>query len=95
MIVPRPAWEPGWEDEPVPFDELPRAFDPPEGLVASANNAARSDGPDAPFLGVDWLDGYRAARIVEALSSRCDWDVAATAALQLDMFSGPWSEMRD
>ena len=94
-MLPRPAWEPGWEADPVPFEQMPRAFDPPEGFIASANNAARADGPDAPFLGVDWLDGYRAARIVEVLRSRRDWDVAATAALQVDRVSGAWIEIRE
>jgi penicillin G amidase len=93
--VPQPAWEAGWERQPVPFEQMPRAFDPPEGFIASANNAPRADTLDAPLLGVDWLDGYRAARIVDVLASRSDWDVAATAALQVDMVSRPWAEMRE
>jgi penicillin amidase len=93
--LPQAAWEGGWEADTVPFDSMPRAIDPPEGFIASANNAARSDLPDAPFLGVDWLDGYRAARIVEVLGSRADWDVAATAALQVDMACAPWRDLRE
>ena len=94
-LLPQPAWQGAWDAEPIPFEELPRAVDPPEGFIASANNAARADRPEAPFLGVDWLDGYRAARIVEALGSRSDWDVAGMAALQVDLLSVPWSEMRE
>lgn len=94
-IVPLPAWEAGWEPEHLAFDDLPRTLDPPTGFVASANNAPRVDAPDAPFLGVDWLDGYRAARIVEVLEGRSDWDVAGSMALQTDRVSLPWRDLRD
>jgi len=94
-MLPSPAWEPGWEDEHLPFDDMPWALDPPEGFVACANNAPRPDAPDAPFLGVDWLDGHRAARVVECLAARDGWDVAASARLQVDVASIPWREMRD
>jgi penicillin amidase len=94
-MLPAPAWEPGWEEQHLPFDDLPWALDPAQGFIASANNAPRPDAPDAPFLGVDWLGGYRAARIVECLAARDGWDVAASAQLQLDVASVPWREMRD
>ena len=94
-IVPLPAWEAGWEPEHLAFDDLPRTLDPPAGFVASANNAPRVDAPDTPFLGVDWLDGYRAARIVEVLEGRADWDVAGSMALQNDRVSLPWRDLRD
>jgi penicillin amidase len=62
--------------------------------VASANNRPAVDG-DGPFLGVDWMDGHRQARIVEALAARRDWDVAACVELQLDVTSLPWRRVRD
>ncbi len=92
--LPTPAWADGWADEHLPFDSLPHCLDPAEGFVASANNAPRADAPEAPFLGLDWLDGYRAARIVEALASRDDWDVSAAAALQMDVTCMPWKDLR-
>jgi penicillin G amidase len=79
----------------VAFDEMPSCLDPDEGFVVSANNAPRTDAADAPFLGIDWLDGYRAARLVEVVGGRRAWDVAATAALQVDRTSIPWRELRD
>lgn len=93
--LPRPAWDPagGWEASHLPFDALPWVLDPDAGYVVSANNAARPDAEDAPFLGVDWLDGYRAARIGEVLPQRTDWDVAATMALQADVTSLPWRDL--
>jgi len=93
--LPAPAWEGGWEDEHLSFDDLPWTLDPDAGFVATANNAPRADAADLPFLGVDWLDGYRAARITERLASSDAWDVRATSALQVDVASVPWREMRD
>ena len=86
--------EAGWHDEPVPFDEMPHLFDPKTGFVATANNPPHSEG-EGPFLGVDWIEGYRQARILEALAARQDWDVAATQSLQMDMMSLPWREVRE
>jgi penicillin amidase len=48
-----------------------------------------------PFVGVDFIDGYRLARIVEALEEREDWDVETTMALQVDQVCLPWREMRE
>ena len=93
--LPVPAWERGWEPAPLPYDELPWTIDPAPGFVVSANNAPRVDDTDQPFLGVDWLDGYRAARIIDALSADDGWDVEACARLQLDLMSLPWHELRD
>ncbi len=95
-LIPQPGWLPGagWEPELVPADALPWSENPPAGFIATANNRPRRDG-DGPFLGVDHLDGYRVARIIEALGSRSDWDIRSTQALQLDVLSLPWRELRD
>jgi penicillin amidase len=84
----------GWEDEPVPAEEMPYLENPPEGFVATANNKVIPDGA-GPFLTVDYLEGYRAARIVETLEERSDWDIPGCWALQLDLVSVPWREMRE
>ncbi len=94
-LLPRAGWEPaaGWEDDLVPFDAMPHAADPAAGWIATANNRPLPEG-EGPFLGGDFLDGYRVARIGEALAARDDWDVAATMALQRDELSLPWREVR-
>jgi penicillin amidase len=94
--LPLAGWDPevGWEDETVPFEQMPWSVDPEEGFLATANNQPVLD-VDTPFLGVDWLDGYRQARIVESLAARRDWDVARTQALHLDQLSIPWRELRE
>ncbi|MFQ5947108.1 MAG: penicillin acylase family protein, partial [Anaerolineae bacterium] len=94
--VPLPGWDPdaGWEDEPVPFDAMPYVSDPEVGFVATANNQPTPEG-ERPFLGRDWLEGYRHARIVEQLQGRDDWDVTSVQALQMDQMSLPWRDLRD
>jgi penicillin amidase len=93
--LPQPGWDDatGWNDEPVPFDEMPCVFDPAEGFVATANNQPLPSGSE-PFLGVDWIDGYRQSRIVEALAGGASWDVATCQRLQVDVASVPWRELR-
>jgi penicillin amidase len=85
----------GWETTGVPFADMPNAIDPPQDFVATANNKPQPDAANGPYLGVDWLDGYRQGRIVEALAARQDWDVTATMALHLDTNSLAWLEVRD
>ncbi len=95
-IVPGAGWAPGagWEEEGVPFGDMPRTLNPSCGYVAAANTQPEPPG-SGPFLGIDWIDGYRLGRIAEALEERWDWDFDSTAALQLDVKSLPWEEMRE
>ena len=94
--VPLPGWDPevGWEDRTVPMVEMPHVLDPPNGFVSSANNQPVPTESGA-FLGVDWLDGYRQARIVESLAARSDWDLDLSAALQLDQVSLVWRDVKE
>src|SRR5262249_32085678 len=48
-----------------------------------------------PFLGVDWIDGYRLAAIKRELSKPVRWDVASTLALQMSQEALPWKEIAD
>ncbi len=95
-LVPQPGWAPGagWEPAPVPSAAMPHALDPEAGFLAHANNQP-IPGEAEPYLGIDWLEGYRQARIVEALAARSDWTVATALSLQLDVTSIPWREIRD
>jgi penicillin amidase len=83
----------GWEDGYVPAEEMPWVADPEAGWVATANNKPVADG-NGPWLGADWMDGYRVQRIADVLSGRDDWDVEDCLALQLDRHSLPWEELR-
>jgi len=94
--LPLPGWDPevGWEDAPIPFDQMPHLADPEIGFIATANTQPTPETEESPFLGVDWIDGYRLARIVEQLEARSDWDLDSTLALQMDQESILWRELR-
>ncbi|MBN1453838.1 MAG: penicillin acylase family protein [Anaerolineales bacterium] len=64
---------PGWTDEYdwtgfIPFEELPYAFNPDSGYIATANNQTHPW--DYPYLvTTDWDYGFRAERIVDMLEN--------------------------
>jgi penicillin amidase len=95
-ILPLPGWDTqnGWEEDGVPFAEMPFLKNPADGYLATANTQPLPSG-EGPFLGVDWLDGYRLNRILQSLGGRNDWDIASTARLQTDQTSLPWQEIKD
>ena len=85
--IPRPAWEAGcdWQGF-VPFEELPRVYNPPGGTIVTANHQIVPD--DYPHhLTFEWAGGYRAQRIMEKLAERGRHDVAGFRALQQDRIS--------
>lgn len=94
--MPMPGWNEssGWDEELVQFDEMPHAGNPSSGFVATANNQPLPSG-QGPFLGVDWLDGYRVSRIMEIVGASDDWDIKNTTQAQFDTLSIPWREMKD
>ena len=81
---PVPGWtgEYEWVDA-IPFDELPRAFNPADGYIVTANNAVV--GPDYPYLITqDWAPGYRACRICELVKSSDNLSIDDLRAIQAD-----------
>ncbi len=62
----------GWSGEQewtgyIPFEQLPHVYNPPEGFIVTANNAAVR--PDyGPLLTSDWSYGYRSQRIVDRIT---------------------------
>jgi len=72
----------GW----VPFDALPRLFDPPQHAIVTANH--RPAPPSYPyFLGLEWAEPYRALRVRELLEQRPALTAEAFAAMQADRVS--------
>jgi penicillin amidase len=67
---------PGWTNEfewkgYIPFEKLPSSFNPPQGYIATANNAVT--GVNYPYLITkDWNYGQRAERIVEMIEGKKD-----------------------
>ncbi|MGD8967509.1 MAG: penicillin acylase family protein [Anaerolineae bacterium] len=82
--MPVPGWtgEYEWVDT-IPFDDLPRAFNPPQGYIVTANNAVV--GEDYPYLLTrDWDPGYRAQRIVELIGADGSLSMEDLRAIQGD-----------
>ena len=92
---PLSGWDPavGWEDGYVAYERLPHAVSPADGFLATANN--RPSGDEEPYLGSDWLDGYRLARVIEILQKSNEWTLDATLQAQRDTISLTWPELRD
>jgi penicillin amidase len=61
--------------------------------IATANDRQPPEG-QGPYLGSDFIDGYRATTIAVALESRHDWDIASTMRLQMDQYTAAWNELR-
>lgn len=70
----------------VPFDKLPSVFNPPSGILATANGRITPD--KYPFsLSVEWGPPYRTARIYKVLQSGKKFAPADMLALQTDVYS--------
>jgi penicillin amidase len=70
----------------IPFDDLPNSFDPPSGLLATAN--ARVTPNDTKFpLTLEWPDPYRAEHIYSDLRGRDGLKREDMIAVQTDIYS--------
>lgn len=52
----------------IPFDQLPQAFDPPEGILATANARVTPEGYRFPIT-LNWMAPYRTERIYKILGA--------------------------
>ena len=85
--MPAPGWT-GTHDWVgfVPFEALPRAYNPASGRIVTANN--RVVPLDYPYyLTDDWTPPYRAHRIEALLDARPAHSVASFSAIQQDQVS--------
>ncbi len=68
-LLPVPGWtgEYEWQGY-IPFEQLPHTYNPPQGYVATANNAVV--GPDYPYsISRSWAYGFRAREIVSMIEN--------------------------
>ena len=85
-------WGNGWENGRaewqgyIPFDQMPNAFDPPSGFLATANSRVTTDKSPYP-LSLEWLDPYRAERIYKMLQGRDQLKPQDLLAVQTDIYS--------
>ena len=66
---PAPGWDSAydWEEEFLPFDELPSVYNPESGVIVTANEAVVDEDYEH-FLTSDWNYGYRGQRINDLLA---------------------------
>ena len=76
----------------IPFDELPRVYNPPKGYVVTANNAVV---PKAfkYFISADWAAPYRAMRIEAGIKAKDKLTAQDMRDIQADVLSIPAKEL--
>jgi len=92
---PRPGWDSRYDWKGfVESADMPRALDPAEGFVVTANQAVAPAGV-GPFLTEDWDYGYRSQRIRELITTATadgKVDVADMGRIQVDQHS-PYADV--
>ncbi|MBI2887358.1 MAG: penicillin acylase family protein [Chloroflexi bacterium] len=92
-LTPLPGWtgDQEWQGFLAP-EELPHAFDPPEGFVVNGNNkvAGRNH---AAYIAGEWIDGFRAQRIQDLLQTRDTLGPADFRTMHMDALSLPALEL--
>ncbi|MFY9315039.1 MAG: penicillin acylase family protein [Burkholderiales bacterium] len=86
-MAPAPGWQEkydwaGW----IPFEQLPRAFNPAGGAIVTANHRITPPGY-AHFISSDWQPPYRADRIQQLLDATPKHTTGSFARLQADVAS--------
>lgn len=70
----------------IPFEKLPSVFDPPSGILATANGRITPDG--YPYsISTEWGPPYRTERIYRVLQSGKKFTSADMLVLQTDIYS--------
>jgi penicillin amidase len=70
----------------IPFDKLPSVFNPPSGIIATANSRISPD--KYPYsISAEWEAPWRSSRIYKVLESGKKFSAADMLALQTDIYS--------
>ncbi len=70
----------------IAYDQMPREFDPPSGIIATANGRITPDG--YPYqVSIEWDAPYRTERIYKLLGRPMKYTPAAMLAIQTDVVS--------
>lgn len=88
-LLPMPGWTGEYEwTGLIPFEELPQVMNPLQHCIVTANN--RVVGDSYPhYITNEWLNGYRAQRIHDLLTSKGKLSLSDMAAIQGDQYSIP------
>jgi penicillin amidase len=92
-LAPAPGWDARYDwNGFIPFDELPRVFNPASQRIVTANQ--KIVGPDYPhFLTSEWALPYRADRINALLDARARHGVGSFENIQEDHVSRAAQEL--
>ncbi|HEY7095108.1 MAG TPA: penicillin acylase family protein [Terriglobales bacterium] len=72
----------------IPFEKLPSTYNPPWGIIATANGRISPD--DYPYsISTGWEAPWRSARIYRVLESGKRFSVSDMLSLQTDIYSEP------
>jgi penicillin G amidase len=93
-LVPSPGWSGQYEWRgTIPFEDLPRAFNPPDGLWANANHNVAKRSPY--FFTREFVDPARYQRIRQVLESKTRHSAVDFGVLQADEVSLPARRVAD
>jgi penicillin G amidase len=70
----------------VPYDKLPSVYDPPSGIIATANGRVTPDGYPYP-LSIEWMSPFRTQRIYKLLGTGKKFTPPDMLAIQTDIVS--------
>jgi len=83
---PAPGWDPKYDWKGfVPFEQMPMAYDPPEGYIVAANQAVTAS--KTPFLTTEWDYGYRSERIRTLITATPKVTPARMSQIQGDTYN--------
>jgi penicillin amidase len=92
-LAPAPGWDARYDwTGYIAFDELPRAYNPPEGEIVTANQKIVPEGY-THFITSEWQPPYRAWRIRERLDAASRHTMGSFARIQTDVVSLPLREL--
>ncbi len=87
-LVPAPGWKAGYDwTGTIPYSELPRIYNPDNGVIATANEKIIDDSYPH-YLTSEWALPYRGDRIRQLIAERAPHDTASMTAIQMDVHSG-------
>lgn len=92
-LLPSPGWTGEYEwTGYISFEELPQTFNPERHFIVTANNRVVDD--NYPYyITHEWLNGYRAQRIRDLLTSKGKLALSDMATIQADQYSLPAVEI--
>jgi penicillin G amidase len=94
-LAPAPGWtgEDEWVGE-VPVEEMPHCLNPAQGYIITCNHRLVDD--DYPhFLGLLWMNGYRARRLQELIENQELISLADCRRFHYDVYSIPGRELAE